>query len=312
MKTIVGLCLVVASAAAVQVGYPEATSYVYRSDNGAPGSLIQLGYKQPELYAPLPLTRPVKAFEAYDLAPAPLPYIAAKPIAIEDAQEDAEEHEGLVGLNHGYEKGAGSDYGEEHHAEHGEKGSKGYETKGHHAKGESGQYGKGHSEGFYDKGQGEKSAHHDEADAHGAQHESKKSYKGGDHGHKKHFSKGEDVTGYHKVFHKDEFKKDHDFYDVADDSGHYNKHGYGKTHHQSEEGAHKKGESGAAGYEKDGFGKAGFYDKGHVDDNHEGHSAEEGQDSHYSHHDDYAKKGGSEHEKESEYEDEDSDEDKEY
>ncbi|XP_014354609.2 hornerin [Papilio machaon] len=320
MKTIAGVVFALASAAAVQVGFaPAATSYIYRSDNGGPGNLVQLGahgYEQPQLFAPLPLAQPIKALEAYDLVPAPLPYIAAKPIAVIDAEDDegsdeeSAEYNGGHGI--GYEKGAGSNYGEEHHAAHGEKGSKGFSTKGHHEKGQSGSYGKEHGEGFYEEGDGKKKVYHDEADAHGKHYEASKGYKGGDHGHKKHFSKGEEVTGYHKVFNKDEFKKDHDFYDVADKSGHFKKHGYENKHHGSEASGHKKGGQGESGYDKGDFGKGGYYAKGHVDDDHEGHSAEEGDESHYEHGEDYGKKGGTEHEKEYAYSDDgDDDDDKE-
>ncbi|XP_045779434.1 oleosin-B3-like [Maniola jurtina] len=288
MRTAIVL-LCAACAAAVQVGFPAATSYIYRSDNAGPPSLIQL---TPAFAAPLPL------------APVPLPYVNAKPIAIEDAEEDEENgyddsddddddddggSEGL--LAHAHESGGGSSYGEEHHNARGEKGSKGYATKGHHAKGVAGHYGKGQDEGFYRESKGEKGAHHDEADAHGAHHQAGKSYEGGDHGHKKHFSKGEDVTGYHKVFHKDEFKKDHDFYDEAAKDGHFKKHGYHKAHHGAEKGAHAKGGQNAAGYEKDGYGKAGYHTEGRVDEADEERAAERGGDSHHSRHEDYGNKG---------------------
>nr|XP_034835735.1 sarcoplasmic reticulum histidine-rich calcium-binding protein-like [Maniola hyperantus] len=280
-----------ACAAAVQVGYPAATSYVYRSDNAGPPSLIQL---TPAFAAPLPL-----------------PYVNAKPIAIEDAEEDDENgyddddsdddggSEGLVAGGH--ESGGGSSYGENHHNAHGEKESKGYATKGHRAKGVAGHYGKAQDEGFYHESEGEKGAHHDEADAHGAHHQAGKSYKGGDRGHKKHFSKGEDVIGYHKVFHKDEFKKDHDFYDEAAKDGHFNKHGYHKAHHGAEKGAHAKGGHNAAGYEKDGYGKAGHRTEARADEADEERAAEQGADSHYSRREDYGEKGARDHGKEFAY-----------
>ncbi|KAI8437402.1 hypothetical protein MSG28_011733 [Choristoneura fumiferana] len=320
------LCLLVAvtAAAAVQVSSyvaPVATGYIYRSDNGGPANLIQLGaqhYEQPVAFAPpLPLAQPL-ALEAYDLAPAPLPYIAAKPIIEEDEDEDDSEEEyldggHLEGLNHGhghaYEKGAGSDYGVEHHAAHGEKGSKGYSSKDHHAAGESGHYGKEHKEGYHSEAEGEKGAHHNEADAHGKHHEAGSSYKGGDAGHKKHFSKGEDITGYHKVFHKDEFKKDHDFYDVADNSGHFNKYGNEKGHHGSEEGGHKEGGHADAGFDKGEFGKSGFQAKGHHEEDDDSHSAEEGNDSEYQHSEEYGKKGGGGDEKEYGFDDDDDEDD---
>lgn len=313
-KTLISLLFAVATASAVQLGFaPAATSYIYRSDNNGPASLIQLGahgYQQPHAFAPpLPIHQPL-ALETYNLDPAPLPYIAAKPIIVADVEEDDEDSEEYSDIDNGheYEKGAGSDYDEEHQAAHGEKGSKGYNSKGHHAKGTSGHYGKEHKEGHYDENEGEKGSQHNEAEAHGKHQESSESYKGGDHGHKKHFSKGEDITGYHKVFNKDEFKKDHDFYDVADNSGHFNKHGYEKGHHGSEEGGHKKGSKHASGHDKSSFGKAGFHSKGHIDEGETGHSAEEGHDSHYNNEEDYGKKGGSSHEKEYSHADDDDEE----
>ncbi|GBP83055.1 hypothetical protein EVAR_31855_1 [Eumeta japonica] len=298
---------------------PDAVGYIYRSDNNGPGNLIQLGvpnYHQPQAFAaPLPLAQPPLQHSAplhtYHQAAAPLVYVADK--AIEDHDDDGdtdeeyEEHDdGLVGHGgHSFEKGGGSDYGEEHHNAHGEKGSKGYNSKGHHAKGGSGHYDKEHNEGFYHKGEGEKAGHHDEKDHHGSHKEAGESYKGGDHGHKKYHKKGEDITGYHKVFHKDEFKKDHDFYDVADNSGHFKKHGYSKSHHDSEEGGHKEGEKHDSGFDEDGFGKKGYLAKGHHDDSDLGHSAEEKHQNHHNHHEDYAKKGGKSEEKSYEFDDDD-------
>ncbi|CAK1545444.1 unnamed protein product [Leptosia nina] len=301
MKIPVAIFSLVSAATAIQIGVPAASSYIYRNDHNGPASLIQLGGNYE-----LPIA-PVKAFEAYDLAPLPLPYIAAKPIAIEDAEEDSEESDEGIALGH--EGAAGSDFEEEHHKAHGEKGSKGYHSKGHFAKGQSGSYGEAHNEGHHSEGSGEKGAHHDEADAFGKHHKAGKHYKGEDHGHKKYHSKGEDITGYHKVFNKDEFKKDHDFYDVADNSGHYNKHGSEKKHFSEEEGGHAEGAKGSAGYDKGDFGKSGYHNKGHVDDADSEHESKEGDESHYNHHEGYGKKGGNNHEKEYEYEDVDHEDD---
>ncbi|XP_023948099.1 uncharacterized protein LOC112053059 [Bicyclus anynana] len=281
MRTL-ALLLCVAAVAAVRVPpYPLApAAYIYRSDNGGPPSLIQL-------------------------APAPLPFVNAQPIAIEDAEEDAEsyddtdeldgelggEGEALAQLSH--ERGGGSSYDEAHRSAHGEKGSKGYSSEGHHAKGASGDYGERHHEGHYHESGGKKGEHHDEADSHGSHHQSGKSYKGGDHGHKKHFSKGEDVSGYRKVFSKDEYKKDHDFYDEAAKDGHFHKHGYQKAHHGAAKGAHAAGGSAAAGHDEDDYGKAGYRTDGRVDEADAAHSAERGEDEHYHKHEEHGHKGAS-------------------
>lgn len=308
----------------VQPGYvaPGATGYIYRSDNNGPASLIQLGsalYQQPHAFAPpIPILQQLVEKPVYEEVPALLPYVAAQPIAVEDAEDDdddnadGEDSGDYIGgeeidYGHAHEKGAGSDYGEENHAAHGEKGSKGFLSKGHHAKGQSGHYGKEHQEGYASEAKGEKGSHHNEASAGGKQHEAGGSYSGGDHGHKKHHSKGEEVTGYHKVYNKDEFKKDHDSYDVADKSGHFNKFGYQKGQHGTEAAAHETGGNHDSGYEKDAFGKAGSFAKGNHDEKGAGHSADAGHESHYNHQEDFGKKGGSEAAKDYGYEDGDED-----
>ncbi|KAF9422193.1 hypothetical protein HW555_002002, partial [Spodoptera exigua] len=283
------ILLAATAVAAVQVAFvpPAATSYIYRSDNNGPASYIQLGAPAPIHHAPhnafappLPIIQPkFGAIEALDLAPVPL------------ISEEYSGHD----HGHAFAKGGGSNYGEKHHSAHGEKGSKGYHTEDHHAKGEAGHYGKKHDEGYYKEAEGGEKGHHDEAAVHGKHYKGGKSYKGGDHGHKKHFSKGEDITGYHKVFHKDEFKKDHDFYDVADKSGHFNKHGHENEHHGSEEGGRKEGGHHDSASNKGEFGKSGFHAKGHINDAEAGHSAEDGHESHYHNEADFGKKGGSSH-----------------
>ncbi|CAH1636168.1 unnamed protein product [Spodoptera littoralis] len=335
-NTALYILLAATAVAAVQVNFvpPAATSYIYRSDNNGPATYIKLGapalphHTAHSSYVPhLPVLQPkFQAIEAIDLAPVPLPYLAAKPIVVEDAEEsddddddddDSESSEEYGGddYGHAFAKGGGSNYGEKHHSAHGEKGSKGYHTEDHHAKGEAGNYGKKHDEGYYKEAEGGEKGHHDVAAVHGKHYEGGKSYKGGDHGHKKHFSKGEDITGYHKVFHKDEFKKDHDFYDVADKSGHFNKHGHENEHHGSEEGGHEEGGHHDSASNKGGFGKSGFHAKGHIDDADASHSAEDGHESHYHNKADFGKKGGSSHGQEFAFandDDEDDDDDSHY
>lgn len=43
--------------------------------------------------------------------------------------------------------------------------------------------------------------------------------KGGKHGHKKYHKKGEEMDGYHKKAHKDEYHKEHKFYDDKHEEG---------------------------------------------------------------------------------------------
>ncbi|KAJ2954887.1 hypothetical protein O0L34_g3208 [Tuta absoluta] len=314
---------------------PVASGYIYRNDNHGPASLIQVGaipYQQPQALAPhsplvqhLALPLKLQALEAYDLAPAisPLPYILPRATKEEEEVHDSDESDesseeyldggdlhGDTGTAHAYEKEAGSDYDQEHHEAHGAKGSKAYKSEDNHQDGDSGHYSNEQEKENYKQNKQEADTHYDEADTQGKHAKSTQSYKGSNHGHKKHFSKGEDVTGYHKVFHKDDFKKDHDFYDVADNSGHFNKYENSNKKHNSEEGRKKKGAHHTSGYENAAFGKAGFRAKNQVDENKEGYSSEEGHDSHYAHENDYGTKESKLKEKEFGYNDDDEDSEK--
>lgn len=66
---------------------------------------------------------------------------------------------------------------------------------------------------------GHKKSHYDEADSHKEHHESGKKQKGGKHGHKKFHKKGSKTTGYHKKANKDEYHKEHKFYDDKHEEG---------------------------------------------------------------------------------------------
>lgn len=306
MNTVLSFLFAVTVCSAVQVNYvapsPVASGYIYRNDYNGPSSLIQLGavpYQHPQQFAPL------KVEEVADLEPVPLPYVAAKPIIVEDSEDDDDDSNESSEEDDGDVNEAGSEYGEKEFAAHGETGSKGYNTKDYNAEGESGQYGKEHNEGFHNEDGGENESHNDESDEHGKHYEVGDHYEGGDHGHKKHFSKGEDTTGYHKLFHKDEFKKDHHFYDVADNSGKFEKHSAGNEKHGYLKGGHKEGGSHNSGFHKGGFGKAGYHSNGLVDDAALRHAEEEAEESHYKHHEDSGENGGSGHEKQYVYGDHD-------
>lgn len=66
---------------------------------------------------------------------------------------------------------------------------------------------------------GHKKSSYDEADEHKEHHESGKKKKDGKHGHKKFHKKGSKTTGYHKKANKDEYHKEHKFYDDKHEEG---------------------------------------------------------------------------------------------
>lgn len=181
--------------------------------------------------------------------------------------------------HHYYENGDGNDFHESGQSAHGEKGEKGHKSSHEYGKGGAGDYHSEKYDSYSVSGGGEHKKHYDEADAHGADHAHGHAYEGGDHGHKSHHSKGEDTDGYHKLFNKDEFKKDHDFYDEKGHQGGFHKFADGHSQHGLDAGGFKKGGSHDSGHDAAGFGKHGFHDSGAVDVHHDAYSGEEGHES---------------------------------
>lgn len=58
------------------------------------------------------------------------------------------------------------------------------------------------------------------------------------------------VAGYRNVYHKDEYKKDHDFYENDDDGGHSKKHGKYREKYVAREGAFNKGSARDSGFDE--------------------------------------------------------------
>lgn len=112
-------------------------------------------------------------------------------------------------------------------------------------------------------------------------------------GEKKHHKKGSKTTGYHNVYHKDEYKKDHKFYDEADHQGHFSKHGEQEKKHSADAGYHKKGGHHDSAYNEGHRKKEGSEASGHVDDHHKKYKHKHGFDKHHNDQTKYGKKHGS-------------------
>lgn len=215
------------------------------------------------------------------------------PIHYESAQiEDHSQGHGQTKSEDFNEKG-GLDFGEDHHNEKGEKESKDYESEQKYHKGNKGEHFKDDHSGHYDEEKGNKKSHYDEEDDYGEHHEEKKGEKGGKFGEKKGHKKGSKTTGYHNTFHKDEYKKDHTFYDNADHKGHFHKYGNDDAHHHKKQGDNKKGAKHDSAFEEKKNAKKGQSDKGHYDEEDKGYKKKDGHDEHHEDKGDYSKKGGS-------------------
>lgn len=120
--------------------------------------------------------------------------------------------------------------------------------------------------------------HKEESEEH---HKAKKGQKGGKAGEKKHHKKGNKASGYHNVFHKDEFKEDKTFYDTADHKGSHHKYGSEHGDHHKKAGHKEKGEKHESGHEEKHKEKKGHSEKGHSDKGDAGYDKKEGHDKHH-------------------------------
>ncbi|KAI8437401.1 hypothetical protein MSG28_011732 [Choristoneura fumiferana] len=186
-----------------------------------------------------------------------------------------------LGIYHG--DGGGSDYDFKGHHENGEKDRKGYAAAHEYGKGGEGDYHTEKYESYSISKEGSHKNHYGDADAYGKHYDQGKGYSGGDHGHKASHSKEGAIDGFHKLFNKDEYKKDHDFYDAGGVKGGFNKHGNGHGYYGSDAGEFKKGGSHESGHDEGDFGKGGFQQKQSGDEHGASHSSEEGDDSYHHH-----------------------------
>ncbi|XP_063229084.1 aspartate, glycine, lysine and serine-rich protein-like [Bacillus rossius redtenbacheri] len=204
---------------------------------------------------------------------------------------------GLIGQggefqDSGYSKGGGEAHDAAHHAVEGAKGEKGYKVEEAFDKGSAGKHGAEERKGFYGEEGASKKGHHDEAAHYGEQHKGEKGSQGQEYGRRSSHKKGHKTTGFHNVYHKDEFKKEHSFYDDAHASEHDSKHGeYGQKHAAEQGGYEKKGEV-DAGYSEQGHGKKGEFAQGAHEDEEKGHSVQESAREHHGHEEDFAEKDG--------------------
>lgn len=178
----------------------------------------------------------------------------------------------------------------ERHASHVEKGDKGFKKLLGWDQAGKGQHEKTGQKGWYGEQGGSKKGHNDEAQHWQAQAEAGKSEQGGKFKNAKGHKKGEKTSGYHKVYRKDEYKKDHDFYDHADKKGHFDKYGNYDANHNNDEGGYQKGGHEQYGYTADKNGNRGFYNKGHYNGADKGFDAARGEENFHKNYEEIAKK----------------------
>ena len=107
---------------------------------------------------------------------------------------------------------------------------------------------------------------------------------------KKNHKKGYKTTGFHNVYHKEEFKKDHVFFDETNDGGHHSKMGNKHETHESDGKDYKKTSNENSGRHHDEYHKKGSFRKGDFQSSAKGFRESEGNNKHYSDNVEYGRK----------------------
>lgn len=105
-------------------------------------------------------------------------------------------------------------------------------------------------------------------------------------------NKGHNAAGFRNVYHKDEYKKDADFYDNGHQGGHFKKHGRYGEKHGSLERTFEKGSSHDSAFDQAEARKEGEAEKSRVNKEARGRAAAQGYDGFFHNFDEFVKKAG--------------------
>ncbi|KAJ8951721.1 hypothetical protein NQ318_012571 [Aromia moschata] len=167
-----------------------------------------------------------------------------------------------------FSKTGGQSYGDLERASHGEKGARGYSTIEEFEKALKGAKDNEQNKGFY-KASGGKNG-------------------GGSFSDKNHSKKGSKTTGFHNVYLKDDYNKDHSFYDKADKRGYFRRYGDYRGNKHAQEGGFKNGRNHDSGFYGASTGAKGYTDKGKVFDEERGYKGAAGDEKYYQNGEEYA------------------------
>lgn len=183
----------------------------------------------------------------------------------------------------GKHKSGGSFQKAGHYFAEGSAGDEGHKSHQTFDRGHAGKYGKDDLRSHYKNGAGHKAGHANEADHYGKQHGTAHGVKGNRFGETESHRKGHRTTGFHNVYHKDEYNKENMFYEDAHKHGKHDRYGGKHKDYAQKGGGHKHGHRYDAGYNEGHGGEAGHHGKGGYYDKHRGHSGESGHKSHHDH-----------------------------
>ncbi|XP_045784506.1 histidine-rich glycoprotein-like [Maniola jurtina] len=198
---------------------------------------------------------------------------------------------GHAPYSHKWTQGGGDEHHGNHHAEHGGKTTKGGNSKHYVDKGQKGFRTNHLHRKEYEDEEGLRKKHHDKASNKGHHEEEAFGSRGAHFGEKKGHKKGHKTKGFHNKYHKDEFQKEHKFYDDLWKDGEHHRYGKFNAKHASNESGKKKLHHVNGGHDYTEHGKKGYSNKGHIDADHKGYHGNHGHEEHHQHHAEHGKKG---------------------
>ncbi|XP_062559269.1 filaggrin-like [Armigeres subalbatus] len=266
---------------------PRASSYIFRSFDTPPGHVVYLSPSWEEPNFPK-----TKKFEKIIVKPNVDFDNSEELIKTDISEEDESESKVLPLKNAHHLENSEETYGEEQSSKKGRKNRKGYKSKHSLQKGSKGSYDDENHSHSYDNEGDRKKSYHDEDGYEKNHHDEGHSVKGGKHGEKKSHKKGSKTTGYHNVYHKDEFKKEHIFYDTADHSGNFKKYGSSHKEHSNDEEQFAKGGHNEAAHARKKYSKKGHSEDGKHDSNHREYKNQRGDTKEYRDAEEYQNKNG--------------------
>lgn len=182
-----------------------------------------------------------------------------------------------------HSKSGGSFQKAGHYFSEGNQGDSGFQSHRDYDKGHAGKYGHDDLKGHFNKATGHSAGHSDVADHYGKHHSGTHGVVGHKFGETETHKMGQKTTGFHNVYHKDEYNKEQNFYEDAHKHGKHDKYGGKHKDFTHRDGGHKKGGHHQAGYDEAHKGVSGTFNKGGYYDGHKGHSGESGHKSHQDH-----------------------------
>ncbi|KAL0128972.1 hypothetical protein PUN28_003983 [Cardiocondyla obscurior] len=182
----------------------------------------------------------------------------------------------------------GEKYSAAQNSAHGEKGDKGYNKQVEFDVGERGQHDKSRQQEFYDVKTGQEKRHDNVARNYEHHDETESGKKNSSHGQTSYHKKGQKTKGFHKIYHKDEYKKHTDFYDESHKEGYFDKHSVADEHHNAAEGSFERGGHHESEFDDENSGKQKFYDKGYNQNRDKGYNKEKGDDSSHNNYENYS------------------------